>query len=60
MAELPLGPPAIVPFYQIFFGWEGSPTKIDYRKRSWHPYFNLSTEGPSYVLIFARRLGACG
>ena len=26
---------------------EGSPTKIDYRKRSWYPYSNLSTGGPS-------------
>ena len=24
-----------------FFGWEGSPTKIDHRK-SWHPYSRLS------------------
>ena len=27
-----LGPPK-VPFYRFFFGWEGSPTKIDYRKK---------------------------
>ena len=26
-----LGPP-VAPFYRFFFGWEGSPTKIDYRK----------------------------
>ena len=30
-----------------FFGWEGSPTKIDYRK-SWYPYCKLSTGGPSH------------
>ena len=23
----------VVPFYRSFFGWEGSPTKIDYRKK---------------------------
>ena len=22
-----------MPFYRFFFGWEGSPTKIDYRKK---------------------------
>ena len=22
-----------MPFYRFFFGWEGSATKIDYRKR---------------------------
>ena len=27
-----LGPPARCPFTN-YFGWEGSPTKIDYRKR---------------------------
>ena len=27
-----LGPPVVL-FYQFLFGWEGSPTKIDYRKR---------------------------
>ena len=37
-----LGPP-VVPFYP-FWG-EGSPTKIDYRKK-WDPYSNLSTGGP--------------
>ena len=37
-----LGPP-VVPFLTP---WEGSPTKIDYRK-SWYPYSNLSTGGPS-------------
>ena len=26
-----LGPP-VVPFYRFLFGWEGSPTNIDYRK----------------------------
>ena len=29
-----------------FLGWEGSPTKIDYRKKR-YPYSNLSTGGPS-------------
>ena len=28
------------------FGWEGSPTKIDYRKKR-YPYSNLSSGGPS-------------
>ena len=37
-----LGPP-LVPLY--FFWWEGSLTKIDYRK-SWYPYSILSTGGP--------------
>ena len=27
-----LGPP-VVPFHCFFFGWEGSPTKIGYRKK---------------------------
>ena len=33
------------------FGWEGSPTKIDYsrRKKIGSPYSNLSTGGPSWV-----------
>ena len=29
----PAGPPARCPFSPFFFGWEGSPTKIDYRKK---------------------------
>ena len=28
-----------------FFGWEGSPTKIDYRRKG-YPYSNLCTGGP--------------
>ena len=24
---------AVVPFYRVFFGWEGSPTKIDDNKK---------------------------
>ena len=36
-----LGPP--------LFGWEGSPTKIDYRKKGNYPYSNLCTGGPSLV-----------
>ena len=38
-----LGPP-VVPFYTSL--GEGSPTNIDHRK-SWYPYSNLSTGGPS-------------
>ena len=34
----PLGPPARCPFTN-FFGWEGSPTKIDCRKRKRVPFF---------------------
>ena len=30
-----------------FFGWEGSPTKIDVLKKTWYPYSILSTGGPS-------------
>ena len=30
--ERPLGPP-VVPVYRFFLGWEGSPTKIEYRKK---------------------------
>ena len=40
-----VGPP-VVPFLTPFFGWEGSPTKIDYRKKR-YPYSNLSTGAPS-------------
>ena len=36
-----LGPPARCPFtLTLFFGWEGSLAKIDYRKKR-HPYSNL-------------------
>ena len=35
---------ALVPV--LFYG-EGSPTKIHYREKSWYPYSNLSTGGPS-------------
>ena len=35
---------SIVPFYP-FFG-EGSPTKIDYYRKTVYPYSNLSTGGP--------------
>ena len=39
-----------------FFG-KGSPTKKDYmKKRSWHPYSNLSTGGPS---ISIAKVGTC-
>ena len=31
-----------------FFGWEGSPTKINYGKKG-YPYSNLSTGGPSQL-----------
>ena len=30
--QVSLGPP-VVPFYQLFWGRFGSPTKIDYRKK---------------------------
>ena len=30
---------ALLPF---LFGWEGFPTKIDYIKKKWYPYSNLS------------------
>ena len=42
--------PQVGPFAS-FFGWEGSPTKIDYRNRlqkKGHPYSNLSTGGPRF------------
>ena len=42
----PRSPRDRCPFTVTFFGWEGSPTKIDYRKKSWYPYSNLSTGGP--------------
>ena len=42
-----LGPPARYPIFKPFFGWEGSPTEIDYRKKLVPTYSNLSTEGPS-------------
>ena len=38
-----LGPP-VVPFLNPFWG-EGSPTKIDYRKKG-YPFSSLSTGGP--------------
>ena len=44
LVVLQLGPP-VVPFHRFFFGWEGSPTKINYRKKRWYPCSNLST-GP--------------
>ena len=25
-----------MPFYRFFFGWEGFPTKIDVKKKSWY------------------------
>ena len=31
--EMGLGPPARCPWSHFFFGWEGSPTKIDYREK---------------------------
>ena len=40
-----VGPP-VVPLSHPFFCWEGSPTKIDYRKKG-YPYSFLSTGGPS-------------
>ena len=35
-----------MPFLNPFFGWEGSPTKIDDRKKKRYPCSNLSTGGP--------------
>ena len=44
-AEIPVLGPPVVPFYRFFLG-EGSPTKIDYRKRSRVPTCsNLSNLG---------------
>ena len=41
------GPP-VVPTFTNFCGWEGSPTKIDYRKKKRYPYSSTSkTGGPS-------------
>ena len=40
-------PQLLVPLFDPFFGWEGSPTKIDCRE-SWYPYSNLSTGGPGW------------
>ena len=37
------------------FGWEGSPTKIDCRKK-WYPYSHLSTGGPRHPFGFDRNL----
>ena len=48
---VPLNPP-MCPF-PLF--WEGSPTKIDYRKRV--PYSNLSTGGPSLPPFINRIVG---
>ena len=40
--EYPLVPQQLVPTFSPFlFGWEGSPTKIDYRRKG-YPYCNLS------------------
>ena len=55
-----LGPP-IVPFLtHFFFGWEGSPTKIDKTERSWYPYSNLSIGGSRLLGSFVLHLGWCG
>ena len=40
--------PSWCPFFNPFFGWEGSPTKIDYRKKLVPTYSNLSTGGPRF------------
>ena len=47
-----LGPP-IVPFLTPFFGWEGSPTKIDYSKKLVPTYSSLSTGGPKTKPFFS-------
>ena len=33
--------------FLFFVGRVRDPTEIDYRKKSWYPYSNLSTGGPS-------------
>ena len=38
---------ALLLSFFFFFRREGSPTKIDYRKKQGYPYCNLSTGGPS-------------
>ena len=50
-----LGPPARC--HSLLFFWEGSPTKIDYRK-SWYPYSNLSNrDGLEWYTPFSPRQG---
>ena len=51
--RIPLLGLPVVPF--SFFGCEGSPTKTDYRKKSWYPYSNLSTGGPTVDKILHPR-----
>ena len=38
------------PFSPTFWG-EGSPAKIDYKKKGWYPHSNLSTGGPSISFL---------
>ena len=61
-----LGPP-VVPDLSPFFGWEGSPAKIDVQKKNRAPLFeHLSTGGPrqSYLhlceCLFVPKLKALG
>ena len=55
-----LGPPARCPIsHHALFGWEGSPTKIDYMIKSWYPCSILSTGGlrpfcESWAVLCAR------
>ena len=55
-----LGPPAIGALSHPFFGWEGSPTKIDNRK-SWHPDSNifqaLKSGGPRWIDLLPDAVG---
>ena len=44
--------PSQVPFYRFFFGWEGSPTKIDYRKESGTLILTSLLEDPVFFLFF--------
>ena len=47
-----LGPPVVQAFTN-FFGWDASPTKIDYRKKG-YPYSNLFTGGPSCLRLLQK------
>ena len=67
LSPSPLNPPARRNLSHPFFGWEGSPTKIDYRKKEkiGHPYSKLSTGGPSpspvqWQPFFVAYLLGCG
>ena len=46
-----LAPPARCPFTVSFFGWEGNPTKIDYRKKGTLILASLLEDLQEYVLF---------